>query len=450
MNPVRSTVEGIVWPPLLAGEAAQLAALLTQLELSEYASAAAIEDGQYRQLAPLLAHHARHSGHFARRLAAAGLTAEKAATPGGFALLGLLTRRDLQTAPDLDAREVPKAHGRIHETHSSGSTGEPVHCRRTALNQLDWLGVTMRDHRWHRRDLSGRFCAIRAYQAEVSEREDWGPPATLLHRTGPALLIPTQVPIERQAELIARFRPTSLLLYPSNLAGLLRHIDGTGQQLDSLRDIRTFGETVPDALRTETHRLLGLAIADNYSTQEAGYVALQCPVSGLYHVMAENLIVEILDEADRPCAPGKSGRVVLTDLRNFATPLIRYDIGDMAERGGACPCGRGLPTIARVRGRVRNLLTYPDGRRAWPMLNSDHFRRIAGVAQFQFIQRTCEAIDVRLILDAPLTPGREAEMTHWIQAALGNPFALRFLVEAGPLATGPSGKFEEFVGLPEG
>ena len=65
------------------------------------------------------------------------------------------------------------------------------------------------------------------------------------------------------------------------------------------------------------------------------------------------MILEILDEAGRPCGPGETGRVVLTDLHNFATPLIRYEIGDYAEAAGPCPCGRGLPVATRLRGQRR-------------------------------------------------------------------------------------------------
>jgi len=61
------------------------------------------------------------------------------------------------------------------------------------------------------------------------------------------------------------------------------------------------------------------------------------------------------------CA-GQVGRVVVTDLHNFATPLIRYDLGDYAEMADTCPCGRGLPALKRIMGRRRNMVRLPDGR----------------------------------------------------------------------------------------
>src|SRR6185295_14515719 len=98
----------------------------------------------------------------------------------------------------------------------------------------------------------------------------------------------------------------------------------------------------------------GVGVVDVYSSEECGQIALQCPEHEQYHVQSESVLVEVLDDEGRPCAPGTIGRVVLTTLQNFAMPLIRYDIGDFAEPGPACPCGRALPVLTRIVGRVRN------------------------------------------------------------------------------------------------
>lgn len=424
-------------------DAALLAARLAELEAAQWLAPAAIAERQHAALAPLLAHHARHSGQFARRLAAAGLDAAQAATPQGFARLGLLTRHEVQSAPDFLAHAVPAPHLPLARVSTSGSTGEPVESRRTTLNRLDWLAITLLDHRWHRRDLAGRLCVIRAYVPQVTRMADWGPPASLFHATGPGLVIPIDLPIARQAALLRDFRPTCLLAYPTTLGGLLEE----GDALDGVAEIRTFGEAVPDALRARVAERLGVTLVDSYSSQEVGYIALQCPESGQYHAMAETLLVEVLDDAGRPCAPGGTGHVVVTDLRNYAAPVIRYAIGDMAEAALPCGCGRGWPTLARIRGRVRNLVTFPDGSRAWPMVGYRDFHALAGVTQYQFVQHDRQTIEVRIVADAPLTPESEAALTARIRRALGYPFTLRFTRHAERLPMGGSGKFEEFLSL---
>jgi phenylacetate-CoA ligase len=79
--------------------------------------------------------------------------------------------------------------------------------------------------------------------------------------------------------------------------------------------------------------------------------------------MAECLVVEVVDADGKPCPPGEMGSILVTDLFNYAMPLIRYRVGDMgAIKAGECPCGRGLPMLERIEGRVTDFLVGKDGR----------------------------------------------------------------------------------------
>lgn len=139
--------------------------------------------------------------------------------------------------------------------------------------------------------------------------------------------------------------------------------------------------------------------------------------------MAENLIVEILDAQGNPCADGEIGEVVVSNLHNFATPLLRYALGDHAEVGGPCPCGRHLPTLRRLLGRSRNMLRYPDGSRRWPC-GFAPFRQIApAIRQFQMIQSHLEQLELRLVASQPLTVPQQAALVELIQRALPPPSA---------------------------
>ena len=120
-----------------------------------------------------------------------------------------------------------------------------------------------------------------------------------------------------------------------------------------------------------------------------------------------------------PAASAMTGRVIVTDLLNFATPLVRYDIRDYAEVGGACPCGRGLPTLKRILGRERNLVIKPDGTRNWPLVGFHQFRDIAPIQQYQFIQHDLETIEVRLVSEAPLSKAQEEQARGRDQGGAG-------------------------------
>ena len=118
----------------------------------------------------------------------------------------------------------------------------------------------------------------------------------------------------------------------------------------------------------ETMEAWGVPLSDMYSGREVGYLALQCPQHDHYHVMSEGNFLEVLGDDGRPCQPGETGRVVVTTLHNYVMPLIRYEIGDFAEVGEPCPCGRGLPVLTRILGRQQNMLTLPTGESRWTQI----------------------------------------------------------------------------------
>lgn len=172
-------------------------------------------------------------------------------------------------------------------------------------------------------------------------------------------------------------------------------------------------------------------------------MAFQCPEPGTYHV-AEHIVLEVVDPEGRPCTPGQTGRILVTDLLNFATPLVRYEIGDYAEVGEPCPCGRNLAPIRRFLGRERNLVLLPDGNRHWPLVGFHRWGEVFPVRQFQFIQTDRHSITAKMSADSRPSAEQEERLTAIIQEALGHPFVVRYEWQQEPLPRGPGGKFEEF------
>ena len=180
----------------------------------------------------------------------------------------------------------------------------------------------------------------------------WGPPIDTVYDTGPLGMMALQEDIAVQAEFLVAHNPAYLLSLPSNLIALCRHFARSGVELPALREVRSYGEALSQEVRDACREQWGVPVTDTYSSQELGYLAIQCPTAERYHVMSELFLVEILDEEGRPCGAGETGRVVATDLHNYGMPLLRYDLGDYAQVGEPCPCGRGLPVLDRVVGRA--------------------------------------------------------------------------------------------------
>ncbi|MFZ0889363.1 MAG: AMP-binding protein [Candidatus Binataceae bacterium] len=205
---------------------------------------------------------------------------------------------------------------------------------------------------------------------------------------------------------LRRLDPACLYAYPAFLDALLEALERTGRGLPSLRRAFTGSEVLDDHVRRRAKRLLDVDIADNYGSTEA-FIAWQCPL-GKYHLNAEHVFVEIVDENGDRVSPGEMGRVLITTLENHRMPLIRYEIGDYAVAGtDRCGCGRTLPTIDRVVGRGINLFRLKGGRLLSPWLLMGALRDRVEVRQFQIVQQATDRFLVKFVGDQPMPPTKQ-------------------------------------------
>ena len=402
--------------------AAELMALQRQLDASQWWPVAKMRAAQFRQLRSLIAHAAKYVPFYARRLRAAGIDPERF-TEEDWERLPVLSRREMQANGErLLARQVPKSHGGTHTSSSGGSTGVPVRVRKTALDDLMWNAMQVRDELWNRPDHQGTIARIRGTSPVLTPDQqaltfttglalsDWGPPASLLWQTGPIWLLNDHVPVPDQAAFLRRLNPAYLFTFPSNLRLLLAHFRETGEVLPALRSVWTMSEVVDDTMRAQCREIFGCRIVHNYTSAETGYMALQCPDYDHFHVMSETLHLEALHPDGRPCAPGEIGRVVITPLHNFAMPLLRYEIGDEAELGEPCACGRGLPVLRRIVGRMYDYLVLPSGQKQRVDTGFLRIAAIRAVREFQVVQRSLDRGEILLVLSRPLTAAETEEI----------------------------------------
>lgn len=141
------------------------------------------------------------------------------------------------------------------------------------------------------------------------------------------------------------------------------------------------------------------AVTNRYGCEEVGLIACECERHDGMHLNIPHVYVEFLDGDNKPVKPGEPGKIVVTDLNNFAMPLIRYrveDVGVYRER--ACSCGRGLPILERLEGRVADFLKLPDGGQvAGVSLIERTLTKVPGVAQIQLIQQSMNKIVIKRV-----------------------------------------------------
>ena len=151
-------------------------------------------------------------------------------------------------------------------------------------------------------------------------------------------------------------------------------------------------------------RAFGNAVFNTYGCRETMLIASECARHEGLHVSMENILVEILvmgpDGSERPAKPGEVGNVVITDLHNLGQPLIRYVNGDLAVAGdnSMCGCGRSIPRIASVDGRVTEAFTDGRGGRVQGMYFCTIMVPLAhAVRRYQAIQHKDRAITLQIV-----------------------------------------------------
>jgi phenylacetate-CoA ligase len=427
---------------------AMVFAVLRQMEESQWWPAETILAYQLRQIERLLNHAAATVPFYGERLRFLRGSKTGTLTLETLRRIPILSRADIQEAGEgLTSRKIPADHGAPFEIKTSGSTGRPVKVKGTTVTGLMLRAANLRYHVWFKRDFAAMTACIRMLRGKQLQAAEAGKPISWAdgYPSGPMMLCHVATPISEQFDWLLKLDPDYLLTFPSNLLALIRHSEKTGLLLPKLREVATLGEALDAGVREACEKSWKVKVVDAYSSQELGLIAAQCPdhPKHHYHVVAENVLLEVLNERGEPARPGEVGRMVLTDLHNFATPLIRYEIGDLAEMGSPCPCGRGLPMIARVLGRTRNMLVLPSGEQMCPRFTYEDFLFKLPIRQFQVIQENLETLAVRLVADRKLAPEEEKTVRDTILAKTRHPFAIRIdYVTEIPRAA--SGKFEEF------
>jgi len=424
-------------------------ALQFQLERTQWLDPRQILGHQFEQLRVLIDHARTQVPYYRDHLHRAQIFSLGGLSPSSFARWPVLSRGDVLGAADaLLARKRPAAHGEIAWNTSTGSTGQPVRVATSALSALFRDALVLRSHFWYGLDLNQKFAAIRPGSHGSSTGVNWGSATHATFDTGPGVRFGINEDLLVQLEWLCKEAPAYLLARGHTLWSLIHESRTTGLRPAGLKALLSFADRIPDDLRELARDTWQVPVFDTYSAGEFGALALQCPEHDHMHVQAENVLVEILREDGSACAPGEVGRVVVTDLHNFAMPLIRYAIGDYAEAGVACPCGRGLPVIRRIAGRASNMAIDAEGRRYWPFVGSKIWINTP-ITQRQMIQLTRSHIEVRYVAARDLAPAEMTSVRDGIVAALRHPFECSF-VRVAEIARTPGAKYEDFISRVEG
>ena len=212
-------------------------------------------------------------------------------------------------------------------------------------------------------------------------------------------------------EQLNSYRPVCIRGYPTALYVFAYHIRAMNLKMPKLKAIFTTAEVLQPQHRALIEEVFQCPVFDGYGARDGGVSAYECDHHEGMHLSLERGVVELLDDAGYPT---NKGRLVITDLYNFSMPFIRYEVGDIGEISNTpCSCGRGLPLLTHIEGRITDILKFSNGRTLSGPAVTLIFRK-TGFTQYQIVQKDESSLIVRYVPGDHNTNNADVEETRKI------------------------------------
>jgi phenylacetate-CoA ligase len=371
-----------------------------QLRRIQWLSPAQIRELQEARLRALITHAYRHVPYYREMLDRLAIDPAEIRGLDDLQRLPILRHEAIRRNLHFDLMSDSHDKRQMLPISNSGPTGEPLtrYVEKTQL-EMRWA-TTLRNQEWTGYRFGDRQVRLwdmdlgRPRLQALRERLD----ALLARRTTFAAVAVDAAGLRRAGELV-RHRPGSLV--HGNAAALhliAAALDAPRSSGAGPRAVISSEQTLSSELRSVIEQGFQAKIFDKYSSREFSAIAHECEAHAGYHVNAESYIVEIVRDG-RAARPGESGEVLITDLSNLCVPLIRYAIGDRATATDRrCMCGRGLPLIESIRGRVLAVIVGANGCVVPGTFFADALCDYGHVIkQFQVVQWQAGALQLRIV-----------------------------------------------------
>lgn len=390
----------IIYPLHELASGRRILSKLARLEDSQWQSPDELAHWRQARLSELLHHAYGTVLYYRRAFDAAGLKPADMHTVDDLRPLPLLTKATIQECQEelLSSAYLPEQ--RI-PNHTGGSTGTPMHFYQDQ-RQRDWGSANkLRCNRWAGWDFGKRTLRLWGHPQDLKATQTVkGKLRSFLLKeyTFDAFGFST----EDMADLVAyirRKRPDTIVAYASMLTHFAAYLEDQGiDDLPVLDGVITSTDMLFPHQRALIERVFRARVFNRYGCREVSIIAAECDEHKGMHINADRLIVEFVDENGNPVSPGEPGRVVITDLFNYAMPFIRYSIEDVAiPSAEKCPCGRGLPLMKELVGRYADILTTPEGQFVSASALTTILSEIPGLRECQLVQKAEDWLQVNAV-----------------------------------------------------
>jgi phenylacetate-CoA ligase len=310
---------------------------------------------------------------------------------------------------------------RLNQT--SGSSGEPLRYYLT----LDGLSISWaagyRAWNWGGYELGDKrvmFGSSVLYNLPIQKKIRY-----FLERNMPfSSFNLTEDMLAQYVSKIRRFNPKFIRGYPSTLYILSSYLQRHNIDDITPESVFTTAETLFPFQRRLIETVMGCPVSDGYGCRDGGANAMECGSHEGYHICSEQCYLETIDSGGR-ITTGNKGEIVTTDFHNYAMPFIRYKTGDIGTlTDEECSCGRGLPLMKSIEGRIINLIYHSNGNLLSGLPLTDVFEHIEErknktISQYQIIQETRQRIVLQIVKGENYTQENSHQIISEIKKHVG-------------------------------
>jgi phenylacetate-CoA ligase len=369
---------------------------LRKLEQLQWNSARTLENRQRRKLRRIVLYAAANVPFYRRMLRDRHIDPNSIRSSEDLVRLPIITRRDLvRNFRELQVSRLTRQSAEL--IVSSGSSGPPVSCYVDQRTIHETIATMLLFNLWASW-LPGMptLQIMRTRPHSISQRLFWG----LLMRTRFLNSLEIRNSTAKLfAHAVVSANPSLIVSYPSVLDMIARNMDTPPS---SVKGVVVGSETVTSNAASRIERSFQRRLFNRYGVSEVGGALMQdCELHQGLHLNTELAVAEVLDSNNQPVGESEQGRVVITGLRNFVMPLIRYDVGDIGIAGGQCACGRGFPVIRNIVGRTSEIVEGKNGEEisSFLLLNALHYHGYFAefLKEFQFVDIGHGSVGLRIV-----------------------------------------------------
>jgi len=394
-----------------------------ELEKSQYFTGEELRSIQWRRLKDLLRIAYERNEYYRKRFQSVGVTPEDIRNATELKILPILTKRELRE--NINEMITEDYHlDRLMKFKTGGSTGKPLDLYITEECSELRNACARRHDRWSGWEVGepvGSLWGNTSGPRGIKETLKW-------HLLEPYIVLDT---MHMDGEAVKRFarewkkvRPTLLFGHAHSIYLLSRYVEELSLDEIRPRGIISTSMTLLPHERKHIENTFGNIVFDRYGCEEVSLIGSECEAHDGMHMNVEHLYIEFEGRTgmgiDVTSEPQPSG-IIVTDLMNFAMPLIRYAVEDMGIcRNRMCRCGRGLPLMDGVVGRVADFLIKADGTQvAGISLIENTLTKYPGLDQMQIVQEEVSWFRILLVTGAVYREETGMGLVRYFQSIFG-------------------------------